>query len=323
MDKKKILDFFRRQGALLALIVLVIVALIKFPVFRQVDNLLNILVQNSMIGIIAVAMTLVIITGGIDLSVGAVTAVSSVLLASASGTNNALLIFGLPLVVGVVLGLANGFVISRMNVAPFISSLGMMMVARGIGLVITSGNSVPFDKISKAWIMSLAKAKLLGFPVLILIWMLVVALGIYVTRKTRFGRSVYAVGGNEDAAKMMGVQPENVKLIVYGISGLAAALSGVILASRLGSGQPVTCEGWEMDAIAAVAIGGTSMSGGRGGVLGTVFGVLILAIIKNMINLQGSLNSWWQSIITGILLLAVILMQARSARKKAEKEAAA
>ena len=239
MDKKKILDFFRRQGALLALIVLVIVALIKFPVFRQVDNLLNILVQNSMIGIIAVAMTLVIITGGIDLSVGAVTALSSVLLASASGTNNALLIFGLPLVVGVVLGLANGFVISRMNVAPFISSLGMMMVARGIGLVITSGNSVPFDKISKAWIMSLAKAKLLGFPVLILIWMLVVALGIYVTRKTRFGRSVYAVGGNEDAAKMMGVQPENVKLIVYGISGLAAALSGVILASRLGSGQPL------------------------------------------------------------------------------------
>ena len=118
MDKKKILDFFRRQGALLALIVLVIVALIKFPVFRQVDNLLNILVQNSMIGIIAVAMTLVIITGGIDLSVGAVTALSSVLLASASGTNNALLIFGLPLVVGVVLGLANGFVISRMNVAP-------------------------------------------------------------------------------------------------------------------------------------------------------------------------------------------------------------
>lgn len=97
----------------------------------------------------------------------------------------------------------------------------------------------------------------------------------------------------------------------------------MILASRLGSGQPVTCEGWEMDAIAAVAIGGTSMSGGRGGVLGTVFGVLILAIIKNMINLQGSLNSWWQSIITGILLLAVILMQARSARKKAEKEAAA
>lgn len=293
--------------------------MIRFPVFRQVDNLLNILVQNSMIGIIAVAMTLVIITGGIDLSVGAVAALSSVLLASVSGANNALLIFGLPIIVGIVLGLANGFVISRMNVAPFISSLGMMMIARGIGLVITSGNSVPFDKISKAWIMSLAKATVFGFPVLVLIWALVVALGIYVTRKTRFGRSIYAVGGNEDAAKMMGVQPENIKLIVYGISGLAAALSGVILASRLGSGQPVTCEGWEMDAIAAVAIGGTSMSGGRGSVSGTVFGVLILAIIKNMINLQGSLNSWWQSIITGALLLAVILMQVRGKRKTRER----
>lgn len=322
MDKKKILDFFRKQGALLALILLVAVALIRFPVFRQVDNLLNILVQNSMIGIIAVAMTLVIITGGIDLSVGAVAALSSVLLASVSGTNNALLIFGLPIIVGIVLGLANGFVISRMNVAPFISSLGMMMIARGIGLVITSGNSVPFDKISKAWIMSLAKATVFGFPVLVLIWALVVALGIYVTRKTRFGRSIYAVGGNEDAAKMMGVQPDNIKLIVYGISGLAAALSGVILASRLGSGQPVTCEGWEMDAIAAVAIGGTSMSGGRGSVSGTVFGVLILAIIKNMINLQGSLNSWWQSIITGALLLAVILMQVRGKRKNTGKEKA-
>ena len=121
---------------------------------------------------------------------------------------------------------------------------------------------------------------------------------------------------------MMGVQPENIKLIVYGISGLAAALSGVILASRLGSGQPVTCEGWEMDAIAAVAIGGTSMSGGRGSVSGTVFGVLILAIIKNMINLQGSLNSWWQSIITGALLLAVILMQVRGKRKNTGKEKA-
>lgn len=125
------------------------------------------------------------------------------------------------------------------------------------------------------------------------------------------------MGGNEDAARMMGIQPERVKILVYTISGFAAALSGVILASRLGSGQPVTCEGWEMDAIAAVAIGGTKLSGGRGSVAGTVFGVLILAVIKNMINLQGSLNSWWQSIITGILLLVVILMQVVSDRRTA------
>lgn len=319
MDKKKLLSLFRRQGALLALIILLAAAFIAFPVFRQTDNMLNILVQNSMIGIIAVAMTLVILTGGIDLSVGAVTALSSVLLASVSGTNNALLIFGLPLVVGTALGLLNGFIISKMNVAPFISSLGMMMVARGIALVITSGNSVPFDKISKAWIMSLAKATVCGIPLLVLIWALVIAIGVYMTKKTRFGRSIYAVGGNEDAARMMGVQPEKVKIITYGISGFAASLAGVILASRLGSGQPVTCEGWEMDAIAAVAIGGTAMSGGRGGVMGTVFGVLILAVIKNMINLQGSLNSWWQSIITGILLLAVILMQIRGKKKKVKE----
>lgn len=317
MKKKNPLELLQKQGALLALIVLVAVAAVRFPVFRQSGNILNILRQNSMIGIIAVAMTLVILTGGIDLSVGAVTALSSVLVASFSGTNNPVVILLVPVLIGSLLGLANGVIIAKMNVAPFISSLGMMMIARGIALVITSGNSVPMSGISKGWITGMAESALIGIPSLILVFMLVVAIGLAITRRTRFGRSIYAVGGNEDAARMMGIQPERVKILVYTISGFAAALSGVILASRLGSGQPVTCEGWEMDAIAAVAIGGTKLSGGRGGVAGTVFGVLILAVIKNMINLQGSLNSWWQSIITGILLLVVILMQVFSDRKTA------
>lgn len=317
MKKKNPLELLQKQGALLALIVLVAVAAVRFPVFRQADNILNILRQNSMIGIIAVAMTLVILTGGIDLSVGAVTALSSVLVASFSDTNNPTLILLVPVFVGALLGLANGVIIAKMNVAPFISSLGMMMIARGIALVITSGNSVPMSGISKHWITGMAESSLVGIPSLVLVFALVVAIGIFITRRTRFGRSIYAVGGNEDAARMMGIQPERVKILVYTISGFAAALSGVILASRLGSGQPVTCEGWEMDAIAAVAIGGTKLSGGRGSVAGTVFGVLILAVIKNMINLQGSLNSWWQSIITGILLLVVILMQVVSDRRTA------
>ena len=315
MKKNNVLDFFQKQGALLALIVLVAVAFVKFPVFRQIGNVTNILRQNSMIGIIAIAMTLVILTGGIDLSVGAVAALSSVLLATFASTGNPLMIFGLPLLAGMALGFLNGFIVSRMNVAPFISSLGMMMIARGIALVMTSGNSVSIDSAVKPGITRFAESSLLGIPTLVLVFALVAAVGIYLTKKTRFGRSIYAVGGNEDAAKMMGIQPENVKLMVYTISGFAAALAGVILASRLGSGQPVTCEGWEMDAIAAVAIGGTKLSGGRGAVSGTIFGVLILAVIKNMINLQGSLNSWWQSIITGILLLIVILLQVRSERK--------
>lgn len=317
--KKSFMKLVQKQGALLALAALVLIALIRFPVFRQPANILNILRQNSMIGIIAVAMTLVILTGGIDLSVGAVTALSSVLVASFSGTDNPFMILLLPVVVGALLGLANGLIIAKLNVAPFISSLGTMMIARGIALVITSGHSVPMAEVSKGWITSLAESSLLGVPSPILVFALVAAAGIYTTRKLRFGRGIYAVGGNEDAARMMGIQPERIKVLVYTISGFAAALSGVILASRLGSGQPVTCEGWEMDAIAAVAIGGTSMSGGRGAVSGTIFGVLILAVIKNMINLQGSLNSWWQSIITGALLLAVILMQVFSERKEKSK----
>ena len=317
--KKSFMKLVQKQGALLALAALVLIALIRFPVFRQPANILNILRQNSMIGIIAVAMTLVILTGGIDLSVGAVTALSSVLVASFSGTDNPFMILLFPVVVGALLGLANGLIIAKLNVAPFISSLGTMMIARGIALVITSGHSVPMAEVSKGWITSLAESSLLGVPSPILVFALVAAAGIYTTRKLRFGRGIYAVGGNEDAARMMGIQPERIKVLVYTISGFAAALSGVILASRLGSGQPVTCEGWEMDAIAAVAIGGTSMSGGRGAVSGTIFGVLILAVIKNMINLQGSLNSWWQSIITGALLLAVILMQVFSERKEKSK----
>lgn len=315
MKKRNPADILQKQGALAALILLTAVAMVRFPVFRQSGNILNILRQNSMIGIIAVAMTLVILTGGIDLSVGAVTALSSVLAASLSGTNSPALILLLPIAAGTLLGLCNGFVIAKMSVAPFISSLGMMMTARGIALVITSGNSVPMADVSKGWITALAEATFLGIPVLILIFALVAAAGIYITRKTRFGRDIYAVGGNEDAARMMGIQPERVKIAVYALSGFAASLSGVILASRLGSGQPVTCEGWEMDAIAAVAIGGTKLSGGRGAVPGTIFGILILAVIKNMINLQGSLNSWWQSIITGALLLAVILTQVFGDRK--------
>ncbi len=311
------MDILQKQGALLALAVLTVAAMIRFPVFRQTGNILNILRQNSMIGIIAVAMTLVILTGGIDLSVGAVTALSSVLAASLSGTNSPILILLLPIAAGTLLGFCNGLVVTKMSVAPFISSLGMMMIARGIALVITSGNSVPMAEVSKGWITAMAEASLLGVPVFILLFALVAAAGVYLTRKTRFGRDIYAVGGNEDAARMMGIQPGRVKIAVYALSGFAASLSGVLLASRLGSGQPVTCEGWEMDAIAAVAIGGTKLSGGRGAVPGTVFGVLILAVIKNMINLQGSLNSWWQSIITGTLLLAVILTQVFGERKGA------
>lgn len=315
MKKNNLIEVIQKQGALIALVLLMLVAMARFPVFRQMGNLLNILRQNSMIGIIAVAMTLVILTGGIDLSVGAVTALSSVLVASFSETNNPVMILLLPILVGTLLGLANGLIVAKLNVAPFISSLGMMMIARGIALVITSGNSVPMAPISKGWITAMAESAFLGIGSPIWVFAFVAAVGIYITRKKRFGRSIYAVGGNEDAARMMGIQPERIKISVYAMSGFASALAGVILASRLGSGQPVTCEGWEMDAIAAVAIGGTKLSGGRGAVPGTIFGVLILAVIKNIINLQGSLNSWWQSIITGILLLIVILTQVFSDRK--------
>ena len=146
------------------------------------------------------------------------------------------------------------------------------------------------------------------------VWLFVLLLvtGLYIARRTRSGRYVYAVGGNEEAARMMGLQPEKIKIAVYTVNGLLAGLAGLILASRLGAGQPVTCDGWEMTAIAATAIGGTLLSGGRGGLGGTAIGVFIIGVISNMINLQGSLSSWWQSIITGLLLLFVVMLQSHA-----------
>ncbi len=312
----KIKKFFSRQSALTALIIIFIIAVIRYPVMHSWTNIYNLLRQNSMIGLISVAMTMVILTGGIDLSVGAVCSMITVFSAYLSFTENPLIILGLPLLIGTLFGFANGFVVAKMRVAPIISSLGFQLIARGISLVMTNGETMHISGTPKKWLPKIAKINVGPLPLIFLIFLAFALLFIYILKFRKFGRQIYAVGGNEDAAQMMGIRVDHIKIAVYTISGFASALAGLILVSRAGTGQPVACNGWEMDAIASVAIGGTSLSGGSGNIETTIYGVFILAVIGNMINLQGNVNSWWQQIVTGLLLIVVLILQALPSLRK-------
>ncbi len=310
--------FFSKNSALAALIIIFVIAAIRYPVSHSWTNIYNLLRQNSMLGLIAVAMTMVVLTGGIDLSVGAVCSMTSVIAAYLSITENPVIILLVPLVIGTVFGLMNGFVIAKMHVAPIISSLGFQLIARGISLVMTSGETMHISGTPKKWLPKIAKIAVGPLPLIFLIFLVFALIFIYVLKFRKFGRQIYAVGGNEDAAQMMGIRVDRIKIAVYTISGFASALAGLILVSRAGTGQPVACDGWEMDAIASVAIGGTSLAGGSGNIETTIYGVFILAVIGNMINLQGNINSWWQQIVTGLLLIIVLMLQVLPSWKKSQ-----
>lgn len=315
---EKVKRFFSKQSALAALIIIFIIAAIRYPLLPTWPNIYNLLRQNSMIGLIAVAMTMVILTGGIDLSVGAVCSMVTVISAYLSFTENPFVILVVPLLIGTLFGFMNGFVVAKMQVAPIISSLGFQLIARGISLVMTNGETMHISGTPKEWLPKIAKITVGPLPLIFLIFLVFALLFIYILKYRKFGRQIYAVGGNEAAAQMMGIRVDRIKIAVYTISGFASALAGLILVSRAGTGQPVACNGWEMDAIAAVAIGGTSLAGGSGKIETTIYGVFILAIIGNMINLQGNVNSWWQQIVTGLLLIIVLMLQVIPSWRKSQ-----
>ncbi len=315
INKNKMMDVLKRQSILLALILLIITASILYPEFLGAQNISNLLRQNSMVGLISIGMTFIILTGGIDLSVGAVASLSSVLAAILSPYGFAAAVF-VPIIICTFIGLINGFVVTKMKIAPFIATLGMMMAIRGVSLVLTDGVSVAVSDDIGPYFGAISRGSLVGITVPAWIFLLTLVICMYVLKYTKIGRSVYALGGNAEAAKMMGLKPDNINLFVYSLNGFLSGLAGIILASRLTSGQPVGADGWEMTAIAAVAVGGTKLSGGKGGLWGTFIGILITGIISNMINLQGNINAWWQGIITGLILLIVVLIGSYSDSKK-------
>jgi ribose/xylose/arabinose/galactoside ABC-type transport system permease subunit len=291
----------------LALLCVFVFAGIRYPAFLSSENLLNILRQNSMLGLLSVAMTFVIVSGGIDLSVGSLVAVGAVTAAELSyhgtlaGVTGALLAGGL-------LGLLNGALIAKVRLQPFIVTLAMMIAARGMVLLVTHEQSVPVAK-SAATLTFLGRGRFGPLPVPVLLLLACFALAALVLRYTGFGQHVYAIGDDEEAAQLLGLHVPRVEIGVYTLSGVLAGAAGLLLAARLGAGQPVAGSGWELDAIAAVVVGGTLLTGGQGGVGSTFIGLVLLASLLNAFNLEGTISSWWQGVLRGVLLLLFVTFQ--------------
>ncbi|PVE13733.1 substrate-binding domain-containing protein [Streptomyces scopuliridis] len=298
------------NGALSALVVLVVAMSLLSGDFLTTQNLLNVGVQAAVTAILAFGVTFVIVTAGIDLSVGSVAALSATVLAWSATSEGVPVWLAVVLAVGtgIACGLVNGALVSYGKLPPFIATLAMLSVGRGLSLVISQGSPIAFPG-SVSRIGDTLGGRL-PVPVLVMVAMgLITAL---ILSRTYLGRSMYAIGGNEEAARLSGLRVKRQKVAVYALSGLFAAVAGIVLASRLSSAQPQAAQGYELDAIAAVVIGGASLSGGVGKASGTLIGALILAVLRNGLNLL-SVSAFWQQVVIGVVIaLAVLLDTARS-----------
>jgi ribose/xylose/arabinose/galactoside ABC-type transport system permease subunit len=301
--------FFSKYGIYFAFLLLAGVMAAVSPPFRTLSNVENILQQISVNGIMAVGMTLVIITAGIDLSVGSVLAFSAVVAASFAHPGASLLVaILLGVLTGFACGAINGILIAKKRLAPFIVTLGMMTIARGAALVYTNGR--PVINLSDAY-NEIGGGKIAHLPFSAIIFFAVTLLGIFILHYTRFGRYVFAVGGNELAAKVSGVNTDRVLIGVYAFTGALAGIAGIVLSSRVMSGSPATGAGYELDAIAAVVIGGTSLSGGVGSMAGTIVGALIIGVMNNGLDLL-NVSSYWQQIVKGLIIVLAVLLDKKS-----------
>ncbi|WP_347862839.1 ribose ABC transporter permease [Salimicrobium sp. PL1-032A] len=300
-----------RLGPLLGLILIMIVLGFASDNFFTLDNILNLLRQVSINALIAFGMTFVILTGGIDLSVGSMLAFGSALTAGvlASGMDPILGVL-IGLMAGLAMGAFNGVVITKGKVAPFIATLATMTIFRGATLVYTEGrpitglsDSFTFEMIGKGYVFGVP------FPAILMIGVFFVLF--FILHKTVFGRKVYAIGGNEEASVLSGIKADRVKIGVYALTGMLSVLAGIILTSRLNSAQPTAGTMYELDAIAAVVLGGTSLAGGRGRIVGTLIGALIIGVLDNGLNLM-NVSSFYQQIVKGGVILLAVLLDRRS-----------
>ena len=295
----------RQFGTLGGLLALCLVLWILTPHFLTVSNLLNVAQQTAINAIIAVGLTFVIISGGIDLSVGSLVAFSGVVLASLLQRDIALpLALGGGLAAGLACGLANGLLITFGRLPPFIATLGMMSVARGGALLYTDGRPISGFAENFRW---LATSEVAFVPVPVLIVAAVYVIAHFLLRRTRFGRYVFAIGGNEEAALLSGVPVRFHKTMVYAVCGLLSALAAIVLTARLNSAQPIAGFNYELDAIAATVIGGTSLMGGQGSVIGTLIGALIMGVLRNGLNLLG-VSSFVQQVVIGAVIIGAVLI---------------
>ncbi|MFC5829870.1 ABC transporter permease [Nonomuraea insulae] len=307
MNREQVSRVLQQHGASMVLGLLVIVGSLAFDSFATPGNAASVVVSSSFLAIIAIGMTFVIISGGIDLSVGSLFVLGGVL--AAYGSQYGLLVaLLLPLAVCGVVGLLQGLVIARTGMAPFIVTLAGLLGVRGLMLAISDEGAVTYLVKDRAFA-TLGQGEILGlsYPVYITVALALVAM--VLLQRTGFGQNVYAIGGNEQAAALMGVPVTRTKVYVYVMSGLLAGLAGALNAARLSSGVTILGIGLELDAIAAVVIGGTLLTGGAGGITGSVAGVLLLGVIQSLINQVGSLTSAFQQVVSGVFLALVVVAQ--------------
>jgi ribose transport system permease protein len=302
-----------RNSVLIALLLLILFGALRYERFLGVFNALTVLRYNSMFALVALGMCFVIMSGGIDLSVGTCAALGSVVSALLSPYGLwAGLLGGMG--AGAVIGILNGLAITRLNIPPFISSLAAMLAAQGTALLLANNQSVSVSYDTTFTV--IGQGDFLGFPIPAWIAAIAYLLGSICLNFTATGRYVLAIGGNEEAARLMGLPVDRVKLALYFLSGLLSGLAGVILAAQFGAGQPTEGVGWELFAIASVVVGGTLLTGGQGSVGATLAGVLLLGLIFNILNFENglgwiSLSAYWQSVIRGVFLMIVVIFQSR------------
>jgi ribose transport system permease protein len=298
----------RYQSAIGLLLFSIIISFLNDR-FLTWGNILNVLRQTSINSIIAAGMTFVILTGGIDLSVGSILAFTGAVAAMliALGYPAIVAVIG-ALIVGATIGAISGFVISKGKVQPFIATLAMMTIFRGATLVLTDGRPISTGYEANAAVFSKIGNGYIGFiPIPIIIMISVFVLGYFILKHTIIGRYVYALGGNEEATKLSGVNVDRIKIFVFATSGFFASLAGIIITARLSSAQPTAGTGYELDAIAAVVLGGTSLAGGIGTIMGTVIGALIIGILNNALNLM-DVTSYYQMLAKGAVILTAVLL---------------
>lgn len=319
-DMKKYLVKFQ---SLIALSLMVICISLITDDFLTVNNFWNVMRQISVNVIISVGMTMVILTGGIDLSVGSVLAFSGAIIAGLlkhgieieslnlfiGSTVLGAIVVGV--IIGAIFGMFTGSMITRFKVPPFVATLAMLTIARGLTNLYTKGAAITglnerFVFLGSGWFA--------GIPMPVWISILVVAIAVVITKRTRFGRYIYAVGGNEQASKLSGLNVNKIKLMVYTIAGALAAVGGIILTGRLDSATPIAGTGYELDSIAAVVIGGTSLNGGKGSILGTVLGALIIGVLNSGLVMMG-VDPFWQQVVKGFVILFAVVLDQWSAKE--------
>ena len=304
-------NLLHRFGLLLVIFIVGLALSLLTDTFLSVANFTNVARQISINGILAVGVTFVLLTAGVDLSLGSVVALSGVACATFAhpGDHSVFVPIAVGLLTGAACGLVNGVLVTRGGVAPFIVTLGMMTIARGLALIVSGGR--PVADMSNE--LTALAGDFLGVPIPVLCFAGVAFAAWFFLRNFRLGRHIYAVGGNENAARAAGVPVEKVKLFAYGLCGLLTGLAGVVLAARITTGQPNAGQAYELDAIAAVVIGGTSLAGGVGTITGTLLGVLLIGVINNGLDLMG-VSSYYQAVIKGVIIVGAVWLDRRQAR---------